>query len=236
MGNVYAGHFSEATIDEFNLGATSTSMPAFTIALGSACGPTAKLSNASGMSFDHSGNLWVAGELGNQVYKLKPPFAGGCVIPAFFNCACFTGPVTTLFDRAGDLIVPEFAGAKVQIFSQPFAFGPPNVAVATLTLPTSIGGAGISVADQLVIGLNDGTIAVFNGPFATGSVPAFTIAAPGGAAGVRNMIFDASGNLYVPYAFTSQFGVFAPPLSAASTPLFLFTTGLSFPYGVTLAP
>jgi len=245
LGNVYSAHFLAATIDVFNLAVTSTSTPAFTMAVASACGPTTKVSNTSGMSFDHSGNLWVAGEFGNQVYELTPPFAGGCVIPAFFNCACFSGPVTTLFDRAGNLIVPEFGGKAVQIFRQPFAFGPPNVPAATLTVPAappfngpvSIGGAGISVADQLVLGLNDGRIIVYNGPFATGSVPAFQIAAPAGASGVRNMIYDASGNLYVPYALSGQIGVFASPLSAASTPLLLFSAGAgTFPYGMTLAP
>jgi hypothetical protein len=235
-GSVYAAHFNEATIDVFNQPITSASTPAFTIQLAASVGPTVPLPNASGMSFDPAGNLWIGGELSHQVYMLSPPFAAGPVVPKFFNSTSFAGPVMPLFDRAGELIVSQFAGSTLLVFRQPFNFGPNNVPVGIITLPTALGSIGISQADQLVVGLNDGTIAFFNGPFATGSVPAFTIPAPAGSAGIRNAIFDSSNNLYVPYAFSSQIGVFAPPYSNASVPMFLFTTGLSFPYGLTFAP
>jgi hypothetical protein len=235
-GSVFAAHFGAATIDVFNQPITSASTPAFTIQLAASLGPTVKLPNASGMSFDPAGNLWIAGELGDQVYMLAPPFAAGPVVPKFFNSTSFSGPVMPLFDRAGELIVAEFGGSQLLVFRAPFNFGANNVPVATITLPTALGSIGISQADQLVVGLNDGTVAFFNGPFATGNVPAFVIPAPAGSAGVRNAIFDSSNNLYVPYASSSQIGVFAPPYSGVSVPMFEFTTGLSFPYGLTLAP
>jgi hypothetical protein len=233
-GNLYVAHFNEATIDVYNPPISATSTPAFTMQLASSCGPTVKLPNSSGISFDAAGDLWVAGELGGQMYMLPPPFAGGCVVPNFFNAApALSGPVIGVFDRAGDLIVAEFGGSTMLVFRPPFAFAPgSNVAAATMPLPSQLGGAGISIQDQLVVGLNDGRVAFFNPPFATGNTPAFYIPASGNA-GVRNMIFSG-GNLYVPYAGSSKIGVFSPPFSGLSTPTFTFTTGLSFPYGLAI--
>jgi hypothetical protein len=236
-GNLYAAHYNPATIDVYTQPITSTSVPSFTIQLAASLGPTVKLPNASGISFDSSGNLWIGGELGGQVYMLSPPFAGGPVVPKFFNSTSFStpGPVMPVFDRAGDLIVAEFNGSNMLVFRPPFNFAGNNVPVGTFALPAPAAGAGISVADQLVVGLDDGTVAFFNGPFGTGSVPAFSIPAPGTSAGVRNAIFDSSGNLWVPYA-SGQVGLFSPPYSGASSPQFLFSTGLSFPFGLALAP
>lgn len=234
-GTVYAAHFNEATIDVFKQPITSASTPAFTIQLASSLGPTVPVNNASGMSFDPSGNLWIGGEVGNQVYMLAPPFAGGPVVPQFFNSTSFSGPVIPLFDRAGNLVVVEYAGAKMLVFSPPFNFAGNNVPVATIVLTTSGAGAGISTADQLVVGINSGQIAFYKGPFATGNTAAFNIPAPGTSFGVRNSTFDASGNLWVPYS-SGQVGMFSPPYSAASTPAFLISSGLSFPYGIGLAP
>jgi len=244
-GNLYVAKFGEATIDVYTPPVSATSTPSFTIGpLAVSLGPTVKVANISGIHFDAAGNLWAAGELGSQVYMLSPPFAGGPVIPNFFNSTSFNGPDSVVFDSFGHMVVSQFSGANALVFQPPFAFGPNNVPAATLTLPTNASGIAMTVKDQIMVGLNDGREAVFNPPFATGNSPAFFIPAPplglGTAQGTRNATTDAAGNLYVPYAFNTAgsggVGVFAPPFSAASTPLFTFTSGMNFPYSVGFAP
>lgn len=243
-GNLYVATFNEATIAVYKPPVTAGSTPIFTIGpLATSLGPTVPVPNISGIHFDAAGNLWAAGELGDQLYMLSPPFAGGPVVPQFFNCATFSGPDSIAFDTAGNLIVSEFAGASLLAFRPPFAFGPNNVPAATIPLATNASGIGMTVKDQLMVGLEDGRVAVFNPPFATGNVPAFYITAPpltgGTATATRNSTSDASGNQYIPYASstasTGGVGVFAPPFSASSVPLFVFSNGLSFPYSVGFA-
>jgi len=238
LGNMYVSHYFASTIDVYKQPISATSVPSFTI------GPVA-IGNISGITFDKAGNLWGASETSHELFMIAPPFAAGAITPTYFTSASFAGPVDVAFDSAGDLLVPQFSGSNLLAFRPPFSFPGPSVPNAIIALPDNAAGLGIDKADHLIIGMNtSGKLAILSPPFATGNAPTGFIAAPiinGGASGEPlHSTFDSSGNLYVPYG---QFGgpnsgvaVYAPPFSSSSVPTFVFSAGLSFPFGVAFGP
>ena len=235
-GRLFVSHYTTSTIDVYTQPITATSIPSFTI------GPVA-IGNISGITIDSHGNLWGASEFSHELFMIAPPFAAGPITPTYFQSASFAGPVDVAFDLAGDILVPQYSGSNLLVFRAPFAFPGPNVPAAIITLPTNAAGLGIDTHDHLIIGLDDGRLAILNPPFATGNTPAAFIAAPiingGPTSEPLHSAFDATGNLYVPYgahgSATAGLGVYAPPFGGSSAPIFVLNAGMSFPFGVAFA-
>jgi hypothetical protein len=155
------------------------------------------------------------------------------------------GPVGITFDRAGDLLTPSFGSHTVTVFRPPFVNGA-NTPVATMTMPLSAGGIGIDVKDDLVVGQQDGSLAIVKPPFATGVTPSSIIAPTtinaATATEALNSTFDPSGNLWAPFGgddgAPGQAGVaeFSPPFGSTSTANVGFAGGLSFPFSLAFGP
>ena len=204
------------------------------------------------MSFDSQGNLWVADELATQVEEFTPPFAAGVQAPAKAITGLPFGPVGVVFDRAGEMLVSSFGSKTVTVFRPPFTNGA-NTAVGTMTLPGFVGGVGIDLRDDLIVGQIDGTVAIIRPPFATGVTPSAFI--PKTFAGGNpldpaveglNSAFDPSGNLWIAFGGDSaappppplganQSGVaeFVQPFGGGSVSnVGLLQAGLSFPFSI----
>ncbi|MBV8171385.1 MAG: hypothetical protein JO219_05580 [Candidatus Eremiobacteraeota bacterium] len=238
-GNLYVSNENTATISVYSSPVSATSTPFMTI------GPVAGASLLEGMAFDSSGNLFVADEGAVAVDEFTPPFTSGPQAPAKTITGMPFGPVNVVFDRAGDLITPSFGSSTVTVFRPPFANGA-NVPAATMTMPLPAGGSGIDLKDHLIVGQQNGTIAIVNPPFATGVTPSATIATTmiNGATATEalNSTFDPSGNLWQTFGgddgFPGQAGIaeFTPPLTGNSIATNTLFNGLGFPFSVAFGP
>jgi|GEM_PF-655773 sugar lactone lactonase YvrE len=93
------------------------------------------LDHPYGITFDPSGNLWVADTLNNRVLMFKPPFSNGMAANTVIGQSDFThnGQATTqtgfdnpsalTFDSAGNLWVSDQENNRVLMFKPPFANG-----------------------------------------------------------------------------------------------------------------
>jgi streptogramin lyase len=229
-GHLYVSVQNLGEVLIFNTPITASSMPVTTV------GPITPPAGAQAtwVTLDAAGNMWVADQINQHIYEFNPPFGGAA--PNFTitsSTPAFGDPEKISFDSAGDLIVPQFTAASVYVFRPPFTATPTAAAVlATCAQPLQ---TVMTPADWLLISCtSDGTIRAFKPPFATGNTQAFAIAPPvGGSA--SGMTFDAAGNLYVAYDNINMVAVFAPPFGATSTPLFTFASG-TFPGGLVFAP
>jgi hypothetical protein len=248
-GNLYVSNSSALTISVYARGVTATSVPTLVI------GPITGAFSPEGMAFDHSGNLWVADESGTQVMEFTPPFAAGVQAPAKAITGLPFGPVGVTFDLAGDMLVPSFGSKTVTVFRPPFVNGP-NPVAATMTMPNNTGGIGMDTHDNLIVGQEDGTLAIVHPPFATGVTPSAFVPTtflngnplfP--AIEALNSGTDAAGDLWIPYGGdgggappppiggANEFGLaeFVPPFGGGSVSnIGLLQAGLSFPFSVAI--
>lgn len=159
------------------------------------CTTRYQLSGPEGLTFDKSGNLWVADEQNNRVLEYKPPFSIGMnanlvigqsvftTSGAFTNSSRLSNPEGVAFDSAGNLWVSDFNNNRVLMFKTPFA----SDMVATLVIGQSTFLGGSSNGGSLISQTG------FNSP-----------------AGLR---FDGSGNLWVADQNNYRVLMFAPPFS-----------------------
>jgi len=94
-----------------------------------------KLSNPEGLTFDRSGNLWVADTLDNRVLEFKAPFSNGegaSVAIGQPNLSSTSGnttqstlnqPSSVVFDAHGDLWVSDSGNNRIAEFTPPFTTG-----------------------------------------------------------------------------------------------------------------
>lgn len=151
-----------------------------------------------GLTFDGSGNLWVADSGNSRVLKFTPPFARGMnaslVIgqPDFVSQnstagqSTFNSPDSVAFDAAGNLWVGEHDAARVLMFQPPFTNG---------------------MNASLVIGQSN----------FTSTIAATTQNGLSRVARGSGILFDSSGNLWVADSLDSRVLRYSPP----------FTTGMN---------
>jgi sugar lactone lactonase YvrE len=179
------------------------------------------------VSFDKSGNLWVAEFDNNRVLEFKPPFSNGMNASVVLGQADFTSAVAATTqtglnkpsglaaDAAGNLFVADLFNRRVVEFVPPFSSG----MAATLVLGQANFTSNASAVSQT------------------------------GLEGPEQMGFDSSGNLFVSDPDASRVLEYAPPFSngmAASLVLgqpdftsstqAAGTSGMTFPAGVALSP
>jgi hypothetical protein len=231
-GNFYVDDPSSVLI--YSQPVTSTSMPAQTISIAGAL-------NLFGIAFDAAGGLYVADANPFQIYYFAKPF--GATPTTSFSAAPPFQPTFIAFGSDANLYVSNFTGSAIDVFRPPFTAGV-NATVATIAITKSPPfGVRFDSSGRLVVGLIDGELAVLNPPFSTGATPAFYVAAPmisgAPATSAGGAAIDRAGNFYVPYGSNggsdsglhAGIAVFAQPLSASSTPLFVFQSGLIEPTG-----
>ena len=225
-----------SSVEMFVPPVSSTSTPSLTI------GPIPGALNVIGLAFDSAGGLYVADAFSKQIFYFARPL-GSAIPTTTFTATQPFDPTYLTFDAAGSLYVSNFTGSAIDVFHPPFTGGvnAPAAIIAITKSPPF--GVKLDNAGQLVVGLVDGELAVFNPPFATGSTPAFYIAAPtingAAAAEAGGETIDSFGNFYVPYGSNggansganAGVGVFAAPLSPASTPSLVIRSGLIQPTG-----
>jgi hypothetical protein len=160
------------------------------------------LRQTAGMTFDATGRLWI----------ISYPQAGGIVAAVFIPpvtaastpALLFTLPSSTdidflSFDHSGNLWASDYANHLEYMFTPPFTASRTLVPSVTLALPgfTHPSGNAVDAAGNVYVSnigsTGTNSIAVFNAPVTSASVPAFYLnglRAPGG------LILDAQGNLY----------------------------------------
>jgi|SRR5271166_1240755 len=201
--------------------------------------PIAGALNLFGIAFDKTGGLYVADANPFAIYFFPKPYAAP-------PTTTFSGPppfqpTLITFGPDGDLYISNFTGSAIDVFHPPFTPGvntPTGIIAITKSPPF---GVKFDSSGRLVVGLVDGELAVFNGPFATGALPAFYVPPPtingAAASDAGGMTIDSSGDFIVPYGSNggsdnglhAGVAVFAQPLNASSVPLFVFQGGLIQP-------
>ena len=181
----------------------------------------------TGVTFDSSGNLWVADGGNNRVLEFTAPFSTGEAASFVVGQSSFTTntcartqkglcfPVGTAFDKSGNLWVADGGNNRVLEFTAPFSTGE---------------------AASFVVGQSSFTTN-------TCATNQSGLCAPYG------ITFDSSGNLWVADNFNSRVLKFTAPFSTGEAASFVvgqssFTTntcattqdGLCRPKGVTLDP
>jgi sugar lactone lactonase YvrE len=142
----YSPPFSNGMAATLAIGQTTTgALPANTCNQGAGGGanPTAKtLCHPDGITFDASGNLWVADADNQRVLEFKPPFAtdmaaslevGQPAANAFttnlvdpgnaVSASSLYAPNDAVFDSTGNLWVTDTGNARVLMFAPPFSNG-----------------------------------------------------------------------------------------------------------------
>ena len=106
---------------------------------GATVGPNT-ISDAIGVAFDSSGNLWVADSSNNRVLEFVPPFTTNMTASLVLGQADFTQnsvnqgsvfptsatlsfPTQVAFDSSGRLFVTDFTNNRTLVFAQPFSSG-----------------------------------------------------------------------------------------------------------------
>ena len=210
-GDLWVGDFGNSRIVEYTppfsngmnatvvLGQADFTHGAINQGLGA---PTAKtLYEPGGMTFDSSGNLWVADSYNHRVLKYLPPFSNGMaaslelgqpVATAFTSNTPNNGgisatstnfPAQLVFDGDGDLWVSEFGNNRILEYIPPFSTG---------------------MAASLELGQPSGATAfTTNAPYTnkSGFIQLYAIS------------FDTEGNLQAVDSGNNRVIIFAPPFS-----------------------
>ena len=197
-GNLWVSDFGNSRVLEFKSPFTSgmsasvvIGQPNFTARLDAT--PQNSLSFPAGLTFDPSGNLWVADTGNNRVLKFAPPFSDGMQVSLVIGQRDFTsydylttqsglsGPTSVAFDPWGDLWVADGYNNRTLEFAEPFSNG---------------------MAASLVIGQSSFTAS------ADCTASQRSVCAPVGVA------FDSWGNLWVTSGQDSRILEFAPPFAS----------------------
>ena len=222
--NFYMVNESTATIYKF----TSTLTASSNISQATAIGPPPGVGCILRFGFDPGNNLWAADACSNKLYQWSPPSGTTPTFTITASVPAMSNPLQPVFDNAGHMFVANFLINSLYVFAFPTATSTPavNANIATYGAPVDIA---IDVQHRVFLSCasDPGDIQVFTPPWATGNVPAFVVPSPFDHTPLHPPIsgqalrFDAAGNLYASYtAPVPTIAVFAPPLSAASVPLF----------------
>jgi sugar lactone lactonase YvrE len=144
-----------------------------------------------GLTFDPSGNLWVADSENNLVLEFAPPFSGNMSASFVIGQPNFQGttagasagglkfPMNVVFDHAGNLWVSDTDNSRVLEFEPPFRNG---------------------MNASVVIGQSNFLTAFFN-------------TTRNALSGPEQDVFDSSGNLWVADGGNARILEFQPPFS-----------------------
>jgi hypothetical protein len=129
-------------------------------------------------------------------------------------------------DNAGNLLVSDRNGNKVNVFAPPFT----NASTPTVTFTGGLAGPyvlDLNMAGDLFAGnCNTPNVTMFAPPFTNASAPTATITPPLGQC-TEGIGLDPNANLYVGDFNTSSVWVYNPPYSNASTPVTTIVGGPS---------
>lgn len=187
------------------ISSTTQSIIAFTVNA-----PPPTLNEPLGMTFDTSGNLWVANYGGNAITEYVSPYTRS---PIFSVSNSLSGPAGVIFDSNNDLIVSNYNNNTISVFAPPYTGTPVTFAAGTAygePFQMAIDGSG-----KLYVTTSDYAISVFTPPFTSSSTPSYSIT--NGVQIGYGIAFDGSGNLWY---MDESLGIeeYTPPFSASSAP------------------
>ena len=148
------------------------------------------LAAPASVTFDSSGNMWVADSASNRVVEFSPPFSSGMnattaigqpdLLTSNYSTtqSSFHAPISVAFDSAGNMWVADYANSRVLEFQPPFTTG---------------------MEASIVIGHSNFTDSSYAYTGATG------------LDGPTAIAFDSSGNLWV--SDLARIMEFSPPFS-----------------------
>ena len=201
-------------VDVFTPPFSNSSTPAITVPL--AAGVTCALSGAL-----LTNNQVVVGTNGNGWYVYNLPLTNASTPVANVTTPAFIGGFAQ--DAAGDLLVSDTNGNKIDVFVQPFT------SASTASFTFNSGSSRPYVLQTNSAGLlfagncGSGTTTVYTPPFTAATTPTATITQSGCTEGIG---LDGSGNLYMgTFASPPNVWIFNPPYSNASTPVTTITNG-----------
>ncbi len=233
-GNYSGDHASVVEFTPSQLAQSGDPTPAVTISPNAG---NTNLDKPYGLTFDGSGNLWVANYGSNSVVEFTTSqlTSSGTTSPAVtIGTGANTGPNGPTFDKSGDLWVADNTTAQVAEYipSQLTASAspPPNVLLSanagSLDSPTHVtfdGSGNLWVANSAGSTNGDGSVVEFTtGQLATGSpAPAVTLTPNGtglatSLVGAFDIAFDSGGTMWVANGAGLTLAGFTPSQYAAS--------------------
>jgi hypothetical protein len=211
VGNDNAG----ATILQFTLPITSTSMPSVTVAA------TNGTSNLTALAVDASGNLATGDNAGHLAVFPAPITSTSTATSTFANgTAANDGQLA--FNANNDLFATT-TSTKVNFFTHPFSSSTtPSLGITDASLTSAVGAA-LDSSGNLVVsnaGAGGGTLTVFAPPYSSAS-----FVTPVAAGTAYRKVALSTSQLVVASAApgTGRIDVYNLPLSATSTPVFSMT-------------
>jgi hypothetical protein len=211
VGNDNAG----ATILQFTLPITNTSMPSVTVAA------TNGTSNLTALAVDASGNLATGDNAGHLAVFPAPITSTSTATSTFANgTAASDGQLA--FNANNDLFATTDS-TKVNFFTHPFSSSTtPSLGITDASLTSAVGAA-LDSSGNLVVsnaGAGGSTLTVFAPPYTTAS-----FVTPSAAGAAYRKVALSTSQLFVGNVAgaTGQIDVYNLPLSATSTPVFSMT-------------
>jgi hypothetical protein len=192
--------------------------------------PTATLSLAtasdvSAVAVDSAGNVAV-GALGGSISIFNGPITGSASASATFKNGTATSVDQMVFNSAGDLFATSFTN-QINVFTHPLTSASTPSQVITSANLTSAFGVALDSANNLIVSNSPSpagsNLLVYAPPY-TG-LPIATAVVP--AASYRQMAISGT-QLFVVNSLVSgsKIDVYNLPITAASAPAFLISTGL----------
>jgi hypothetical protein len=231
-GNVAVGAFG-GSISIFNGPITGSASSSVTFKNGTA-------TEVDGMAFNSAGDLFATTN-SNTINVFTHPLTSASTPSQVITSANLTNSVGIVFDSANNLIVgnsPSLAGCNLLVFTPPYTGLPiaTPMVPAALFFQTAISGTQLFVVASLP---SLSRIDVYNLPITAASAPAFVInnGISGGSASGIGAAVDSSGNLYAGLSGNTgppdmgAIRIYAPPFSAASTPVVTNVFGTTLTIG-----
>jgi hypothetical protein len=211
VGNDNAG----ATILQFTLPITNTSMPSVTVAA------TNGTSNLTALAVDASGDL-ATGDNAGHLAGFPAPITSSSTATATFSNGTATNNGQLAFNTAGNLFATT-TSTKVNVFNPPISSSSTPAQSITDASLTSAVGAALDNSGNLVVsnaGAGGSTLTVFAPPYTTAS---FVTPSAAGTA-YRKVALNTS-QLFVASVApgTGKIDVYNLPLTASSAPVFSMT-------------
>lgn len=221
---------SERVVDVFKSPVISSSTPAFTL--------TTTDVGVEDVAENSAGSVFVSANVNNSccIDVFNGPVNGTTAAPSFTmnsNGVVVDGlgdPVGLAFDNTGTNLYVSSINSTLAFTAPIGSSSTPAANVANISIPD---GVAVDATDRVFVAnaTVDGTVAVYDQPFTSSSVPAFNIADPLGAVDVRGIAFDGSGDLWAVDAAGKVWEVTSPITSSSVATVVLSGTnaeGIAF--------